>query len=143
MSASVADRSGVAQFEAATDRFISPIAARFGLQSYKVDERLHAFYSPEISVSVYFPRCHGYDVTVCLAERFVAAWNPPDEFGISWFLRFLGIAATLPERTGEISQVATSVECYSRLIDLVLPRFLPHQSEQWKELYSFVTPRNT
>ncbi|MDP3070681.1 MAG: hypothetical protein Q8N18_10350 [Opitutaceae bacterium] len=114
-----------------------PIAREYHLNVHRLDERAFGFSSNTIGVKVYFPLCHGVDVTVCLSNKFDPRWNAEDEQGICWFVKFLGFNAKVPDRIYSKGKVDAAMADYAHALRLVLNKFAGASPDLWAEFSIF------
>jgi hypothetical protein len=126
--------SAIKEFEKAAFENLIPLAQEFGFKFEQVDARLLMLTSETLSIKVYFPECHGYDVDVKITPTPSREWYAPTETSIFWVGPFLGLGDFATSRATSEEQIARLVKVNIDFLRQALPSLLAAKENFWDEL---------
>ena len=138
MEKSSIDPLAIEEFKKASLEYLTPLAKEFGFNFEEIDSRLFALISETISVKVYFPECHGYDVDLRVSPIFSSDWYSPQEVSFYWVLQFLGLEEFSTSRRTSIEQIKELVQINEGFLRQALPQLISAKSDFWNELPLFI-----
>jgi len=125
------------KFEIAVNEHFRPLAKRLTLRFTSCDD-FYVMYAADISVHIYFFTPHaGYDVVVSIAPLQEARRNP-DERGLGWFTKYLGMGEIPQDRIASPANILDRVQELSVFTDRVLERVFAGGDKFWPPFYDFV-----
>ncbi len=77
-------------FKQAVRSHIEPIAAQNDLSVDWIDQGLFSMHTTDFSFNIYCAGGHRYGFTAAVAPTYTAAWNPPNEIGFPWLVKYVG-----------------------------------------------------
>jgi len=126
--------SAIQKFEKAIIEDLQPLAKEFGLDFEQVDPCLFLLSSEWITIKVYFPEAHGYDVDVKIAPNPSKEWYSSQEKSIDWVGQFLGLGEFATSRATSEEQIAKLVKVNADFLRQALPLLTSTKPNFWEDL---------
>ena len=138
MNESAPKVTGIHEFENGVALYLKPVASDFGFRFDQIDSRLFALSSDSLTIKVYFPECHGYDVDIKISPTFSSEWYSPREVSFYWVGQFLGLEQSSTSRRTSTEQIKELLQVNEGFLRQALPKLISAKSGFWDELSLFV-----
>lgn len=102
--------SGFEIFAQSVQENISHLLNNLGFEKEQVDSRLFVFSKKNLTIKVYLPECHGFDVTITLSPIYTRTHYDKSERSLYWLGKFLDIGDFNLTRRTAINQIPELVE---------------------------------
>jgi hypothetical protein len=130
--------SAIKAFQKATVENLMPLAKQFGLDFEQIDPCLFMLSSEPITIKIYFPECHGYDIDVKIAPTRSREWYSSQEKSIYWVGLFLGLGEFATSRATSEEKIARLVKVNADFLRQILPLLNPPNQNFWEDLTLFI-----
>ena len=130
--------SGIPEFEHWVTVYLKPVASDFEFRFEQIDPRLFVLSSETLTIKVYFPECHGYDVDLRVAPTFSRDWYSPQEVLFSRVGQFLGLGDFLTSRRTSTEHIGSLVQMNEGFLRQALPELVSAKGDFWDELSLFI-----
>ena len=138
MESSKLSPSAIKEFQKAALEHLEPLAKEFGFEFEQIDPCLFMLSSESITIKVYFPECHGYDVDVKIAPTPSREWYSSQEKSMDWVGLFLGIGEFATSRATSEQQIARLVKVNADFLQQALPLLNSAKPNFWEDLSLFI-----
>lgn len=138
MESSKLSPSAIKEFQKGALENLEPLAKEFGLEFEQVDPCLFMLSSESITIKVYFPECHGYDVDVKIAPTPSKEWYSSQEKSIDWVGLFLGLGEFATSRATSEQEIASLVKVNADFLRQALPLLNSAKENFWEDLSLFI-----
>jgi hypothetical protein len=128
----------IKEFKRASLEYLDPLAKEFGFDFEEIDSCLFALISKTISVKVYFPECHGYDIDVKITPTLSREWYSSEEKSIVWAGQFLGLDKFAVSRGASVEHIAKMVKLNAAYLHQALPLLISVEENFWENLSLFI-----
>jgi hypothetical protein len=132
------DSLAIKEFKRASLEYLAPLAKEFGFDFEEIDSCLFALISKTISVKVYFPECHGYDIDVKITPTLSREWYSSEEKSIVWAGQFLGLDKFAVSRGASVEHIAKMVKLNAAYLHQALPLLISVEENFWENLSLFI-----
>jgi hypothetical protein len=119
----------------------SPALDKMNFQKEEVNSRLFVFSKKNLTIKVYLPECHGYDITVTLSPIHTKTEYDKSERQLYWFGEFLKIGNFITSRRTSPDQISELVKLNTEFLQKTLSAMDLNKQELWQELDKFIHQR--
>jgi hypothetical protein len=103
-----------------------------------IDSRLFVFSRKDLSIKIYLPECHGYDITVTLSPIHTKTHHDKSERQLYWLGEFLKIGKFVTSRRTYPNQIPELVKLNAEFLRKVIDEMDLGKPSIWQGLDSFI-----
>lgn len=116
----------------------TPILEKMSFQKEQINSRLFTFSKENLTIKIYFPECHGYDINITLSPIHTKKAYDKSERQLYWFGEFLNIGNFATSRRNSPDQIPELVKINTEFLQRTLSVLDLSKNNFWQELDKFI-----